>query len=187
MRTKNTELTSSTTEELQPQHTKTTTFLRHDFSCPVIFVQFWRKTGLLEVRFDVECGDFLRNIEDLEYISLWKLTRNPTFYLLFSRNLGGKSCNSLVWRRSSLDNTLQRRNCSLNKFFSENTELRTPTFLSTTTMYCSLLLCCTQLRTLISVWKLLFEKKQKIFLITALRYVFMWERTNVWKNTLSWL
>ena len=72
-----------------------------------------------------------------------------------------------------------QRSTSRTKFFSENTELRTPTFLSTTTMYCSLLLCCTQLRTLISVWKLLFEKKQKIFLITALRYVFMWERTNV--------
>ena len=71
------------------------------------------KSGVLKVRFDVECGDFLRNIQDFEYISLWKFTRNPTFFLLFSRNLEGKSCNSLVWTRSSLDSAPQRRNCSL--------------------------------------------------------------------------
>ena len=56
-------------------------------------------------------GSFLRNIEDLEYISLWKFTlKKPTFYLLFeSRNLGGKSCNSLVSDpRSSLD----KHNCN---------------------------------------------------------------------------
>ena len=35
-----------------------------------------------------------------------KFTRNPTFRHLFSRNLGGKSRNSLVWRRSSLDSAL---------------------------------------------------------------------------------
>ena len=85
-----------------------------DSSCPVIFFQIWRKSGLLELRFDVEFGDFLRNLEDLEYISSWKFTRNPTFYLLFSRNLGGKSCNSLAWKGSSLGSALQRRNCSLN-------------------------------------------------------------------------
>ena len=64
--------------------------------------------------FDVEFGNFLRNIEDSEKKISEKFTRNSTFYLLFSHNLGAKSCNSLVWRRSSLDSALQRRNCSLN-------------------------------------------------------------------------
>ena len=85
-----------------------------DFSCPVIFVPIWRKTGLFEVGFDVEFGVFLRNIEDSEYISLWKFTRNRNFYHPLLRNLEGKSCNSLVWTRSSLDRAPQRRNCSLN-------------------------------------------------------------------------
>ena len=84
------------------------------FLSPVIFVQFFRKNGVLDIWSDVEIGDFLRNLEDLECISSSKFTRNPTFYLLFSRNLEGKSCNSLVWTRSSLDSALQRKNCSLN-------------------------------------------------------------------------
>ena len=60
----------------------------------------------MEVGFDVEFGDFLRNIEDLEKKISEKFTRNSTFHLLFSLDLGGKSCNSLVWKRSSLDSAL---------------------------------------------------------------------------------
>ena len=48
----------------------------------------------------------MRNIEDSEKKISEKFTRNSTFRLLFSRNRGGKSCNSLVWRRSSLDSAL---------------------------------------------------------------------------------
>ena len=46
-------------------------------------------------------GSFLRNIEDSEKKISEKFTRNSTFFLLFSHNLGAKSCNSLVWRRHS--------------------------------------------------------------------------------------
>ncbi len=85
-----------------------------DFSCPVIFVQFFRKSGVLDVRFELEFGNFFRNIEDSEKICSWKFTQNQKFYHLFLRNLGGKSSNSSVWSWSLLANTMQRRNCSLN-------------------------------------------------------------------------
>ena len=46
--------------------------------------------------------------------SLRKSHEIRLFIYLFSHNFAGKSCKSLVWKRSPLDNALWQRNCSLN-------------------------------------------------------------------------
>ena len=86
------------------------------FRVQLFFVQIWRKKWCsgCQIRSMSNLVIFWEILKIWSTFSLWKFTRNPTFYLLFSRNLGGKSCNSLVWTRSSLDSALQRKNCSLN-------------------------------------------------------------------------
>ena len=46
--------------------------------------------------------------------SLRKSHEIRLFIYLFSHNFAGKSCKSLVWKRSPLDSTAWQRNCSLN-------------------------------------------------------------------------
>ena len=69
--------------------------------------------------------DIWKSNSMLNLVNFWEILTNRRrkllknsheirlFIHLFSHNLGGKSCKSLVWKRSPLDSALWRKNCSL--------------------------------------------------------------------------
>ena len=80
-------------------------------SCPVIFeekLDIWKSDSMSNLAIfweilKIRRRKFLKKSHEIRH-----------FIYLFSPNLGGKSCKSLVRKRSPLDNALWRRNCCLN-------------------------------------------------------------------------
>ena len=114
---------------------------------------FWRKTGQLEVRFDywkvervenwkveevrfdIEFGDFLKNIEDSEEKIPEKIKRNSNFCHSFLPDLGGKNpaippCGSRpVWKACSKGRIVvswYKNDHFFERFYTKNSRMDTP-------------------------------------------------------------